>query len=85
MRDSWQLRIDRATELALRDETAKPLLTTYARLLALQRDCYEYLRASAAQLSVWLERDLPLVRECVPPIGAVAVIGPPPLAEEAGL
>jgi Protein involved in formate dehydrogenase formation len=84
MRDSWQLRIDRATQLAVRDETAKPLLTTYARLLALQRDCYESLRASAAQLSGWLERDLPIVRECVPPIlGAVAVIGPPALAEEA--
>ncbi len=84
MRDSWQVRIDRATALAAGDETAKPLLETYARLLALQRDCYKSLLASATQLSGWLERDLVVVRESVPPIlGTVAVFGPPPLAEEA--
>jgi formate dehydrogenase accessory protein FdhE len=84
MRDAWQKRIDRAAELASRDEVARPLLEIYARLLAVQRQCYESLHASAGRLSGWLERDLPIVRASVPTIlTAVAAIGPAALAEEA--
>jgi FdhE protein len=84
MRDSWQKRIDRAAELAARDDAARPLLDVYGRLLALQRDCYTSLHAHAERLSGSLERDLVMVRSCVPQIlKEVTVIGPPPLAEEA--
>lgn len=84
MRDSWQRRIDRAEYLAERDESARPLLLMYGRLLALQRDCYETLRRRDGRLTGSLERDLPAVQGCVPPmLTAVARIGPPRLAEEA--
>ena len=84
MRDSWQRRIDRAAELAERDEAARPLLLVYARLLALQRDCYEMLGRRVDRLTGSLECDLPAVRPCVAPmLAAVVTIGPPRLAEEA--
>jgi hypothetical protein len=85
MRDSWQRRIDRAAHLAERDETGRPLLLVYGRLLGLQRDCYEMLRQRADRLTGSLDRDLPAVRPCVAPmLSAVATIGPPRLADEAG-
>jgi len=84
MRDSWQRRIDRAAHLAERDETARPLLLVYGRLLGIQRDCYEMLRQRADRLTGSLDCDLPQVRPCVAPmLSAVAAIGPPPLADEA--
>jgi FdhE protein len=84
MRDSWQKGIDRALELAARDQAARPLLEAYAGLLVLQRDCYTSLRAHPERLSGSLERDLPSVRTCVPRIlNEIAGMGPPPLAEDA--
>lgn len=84
MRDSWERRIDRASELAARDESARPLLESYRRLLVLQRDCSQTLEANGARLSGSLERDLDIVAACVPPILAhVASSGPSLLAEEA--
>jgi hypothetical protein len=84
MRDSWQRRIDRAAYLAERDETARPLLLVYGRLLGIQRDCYEMLRKRADRLTGSLDRDLPEMRPCVEPmLSAVAAIGPPRLADEA--
>jgi FdhE protein len=84
MRDGWQRRIDRATELAARDETVRPLLSTYARLLGLQRECYAALQAQSERLSGALERDLATVRACVPHIlNEVAGLGAPHLADEA--
>lgn len=84
MRDSWERRIDRVSELAARDESARSLLDRYRRLLMLQRDCSRALEANAAKLSGSLERDLDTVETCVPPIlQYVASSGPPPLAEDA--
>jgi hypothetical protein len=84
MRDSWERRIDRAAQLAERDETARPLLLAYGRLLGLKRECYETLGRRADGLTGSLERDLPAVRACVAPIlTAVERIGPPRLAGEA--
>jgi hypothetical protein len=84
MRDLWQRRIDRAAHLAERDETARPLLLVYGRLLGIQRDCYEMLRQRADRLTGSLDRDLPAVRPCVAPmLSAVAAIGPTRLADEA--
>src|SRR5438874_6839162 len=84
MRESWQKRIDRASELAARDEAARPLLDAYGRLLVLQRDCYASLHAHSERLSGALERDLGTVRACVPRIlNEVASTGPARLADEA--
>jgi FdhE protein len=85
MRESWQQRIDRASDLADRDAAARPLLEMYGRLLGLQRDCDEKLRLGADRLSGSLERDLASVRPCIAPLlSALTSIGPPRLAEEAG-
>jgi formate dehydrogenase accessory protein FdhE len=84
VRDSWQRRIDRAAYLAERDQTARPLLLAYGRLLGIQRDCYEALRQRADRLTGSLDRDLSVVRPLVAPmLSAVATIGPAPLADEA--
>jgi len=84
MRESWQQRIDRASELAARDAAARPLLESYGRLLVLQRDCGASFEAHPERLSGSLERDLATVRACVPRIlSAVAATGPPRLADEA--
>jgi hypothetical protein len=84
MRDSWQRRIDRASELSSRDESIRPLLDVYGRLLTLQRDCYESLDRQAARLTGSLERDLAILGPIVPRgLREVAVIGPPRLADAA--
>lgn len=84
MRDSWQRRIDRATELANADEGAGSLLAAYVRLLHLQHDCDQTLRRDVHGLTGSLDRDLPAVRRCVAPmLRSVAATGPPTLAEEA--
>ena len=84
MRDSWQRRIDRASELASRDESVRPLLEVYGRLLALQRDCYESLDRQAAHLTGSLEHDLAILAPMVPRVlSEVAAIGPAPLADAA--
>ena len=84
MRESWQRRIDRASELASRDEATRPLLEVYGRLLTLQRDCYESLDRQAARLSGSLERDLEMLAPIVPGVlREVAAIGPPRLADAA--
>jgi hypothetical protein len=86
MRDVWEQRIDRAAQLAERDEAARPLLLVYGQLLRLQRDCYEMLRRGADRLTGSLDRDLPAVRTSVAAmLTAVEAIGPPRLAAEARL
>lgn len=83
--ESWQRRIDRARQLAAQDETARPLLTFYGQLLALQRDGYETLKHHDGRISGSLRRDLDLLRPSAAAIvSAVAAIGPAALAEEAG-
>jgi FdhE protein len=84
MRHSWQQRIDRASELAARDPTARPLLDVYRRLLILQRDCHTSLETHAHALTGSLELDLPSVRACACRIpDEVAAFGPPPVVEQA--
>ena len=84
MIDSWGRRIERASELAGQDGPGRSLLLTYGRLLGLQRACYHTLHGSAARLSGDLERDLPIVRPCAPPVLiAMGAMGPPVVAEEA--
>jgi len=84
MRDSWARRVERAAHLAERDEAARPLLTAYGRLLALQRDCSATIGRAVARLTGNLESDRAYVRACVPPIlSAMIEAGPPRLAEEA--
>jgi formate dehydrogenase maturation protein FdhE len=83
MRESWERRLERAAHLAARDEAARPLLLNYARILALQRDCYETLRRSPAPTGS-LERDLATLRLCAfPMLDAATRLGPPRLAEQA--
>ena len=84
MREGWQTRIDRASQLAAEDQTARPLLEVYGRLLTLQRDCDASLRKAASTLSGSLERDLDALRACAPRIlNDVAAFGPPALVEQA--
>jgi len=84
MCDSWERRIDRAADLAARDDGSGPLLGAYTRLLVLQRDCYASLATHAPSLSGSLERDLATVGACVQRIlEDLAISGPPPLAEHA--
>ena len=84
MRDVWQRRIDRASELAAHDESIRPLLEVYGRLLTLQRGCSESLERQAARLSGSLERDLALLAPVVPRVlQEVAAIGPPRLSDAA--
>jgi hypothetical protein len=86
MRDAWQQRIDRAAQLAERDDAARPLLLAYGQLLRLQRDCYEMLRRGADRLTGSLDRDLPALRTCVAPmLEGIATLGPPRLSSEARL
>lgn len=81
---SWEGRIDRALALAEHNETGRPLLLTYSRLLRLQRDCFDALHRSAGELSGALELDRSIVRKCVPPVlRAMVSSGPPGVAEEA--
>ena len=84
MHESWDTRIERATQLAAHDEAARPLLLFYAQVLGLQRDCDRTLQRYDGRLSGSLERDLEVLGRCVPPIlRAMTTIGPAPLAEEA--
>jgi FdhE protein len=86
MHESWDRRIERATQLAAQDDAARPLLLFYAQLLGLQRDCYHTLQRHEGRLSGSLDRDLGVIGTCVPPILraiATTTIGPVPLAEEA--
>lgn len=84
MRDSWPRRIERASELAARDEPTRPLLELYGRILSLQRDCQASFDTQAAQLSGALDRDLDIVVPRVPRIlQQVAAVSPAPLAEDA--
>src|SRR5262245_34219014 len=72
MRESWQRRIERAAELARADERAAALLTSYGRLLTVQRSCYERLMQHGERLSGSLDRDLDLLRPCAAVASAAA-------------
>lgn len=80
----WKRRIDRARELAAGNTPSSTLLATYARLLELQRDCYEALGAERTRLSGSLERDRPVLRPHVARVfEGVASIGSSSVSEDA--
>lgn len=85
MKESWDARIQRAEQLAARNEAARELLTFYGTLLHAQKASYEYLRGREGWLpSGALEEDLPVVRATMPGLlRAVIASGPPTLVEEA--
>ena len=87
MKESWDARIQRAEQLAGRNEAARELLTFYGTLLRAQKEGYEYLRGHKGWLpSGALEEDLPFVRATMPGLlHAVEASGPPALVEEARL
>src|ERR1700704_3015224 len=83
VRDSWSQRVARARQLAQGDGPSASLLSSYADLLALQHASFESLK-KGGPASGSLERDLPAVREQVPPLlHAIAEKGPERLAKEA--
>jgi hypothetical protein len=64
---SWDRRIQRARQLADTDPAMASLLAFYAKLLAVQKDVYEFLRTRRGWLpSGSLDRDLDIVRAKVP-------------------
>ena len=83
--ESWDIRMQRAEELAREAEATKQILTFYAKLLQSQKDVDEFLRSRPGWLpSGSLAEDLPVVRECgVVILRTVQANGPPPLADEA--
>jgi hypothetical protein len=85
LKESWDIRIQRAEQLAGRNEAARELLTFYGALLRAQKAGYEYLRGREGWLpSGVLEEDLPFVRATMPGLlRAVEGFGPPALVEEA--
>jgi len=83
VKDSWSQRVARARQLAQGDGPSAALLSSYADLLALQHTSFESLKKGGPP-SGSLERDLPAVREQVPPLlQAIAEKGPERLATEA--
>jgi FdhE protein len=84
MRDSWQQRIERASELAAGSGATRSLLDTLRRLLELQRDSVVTLERNAHQLSGSLERDWQSVAAFVPRLlEEFAAFGPARLVGEA--
>jgi formate dehydrogenase accessory protein FdhE len=83
MKDSWSRRVARARQLAQGDGPTAALLSSYADLLALQHASFESFKNGDPPTGS-LERDLPVVREQVPPLlHAIARTGPERLAMEA--
>jgi FdhE protein len=64
MPDVWQRRIDRAVELARGDARAADVMTTYGRLLGIQRACYDELLRAAGRLAGSVESDAADLRRC---------------------
>jgi len=85
IKESWDTRVQRAEQLAGRNEAARELLTFYAALLRAQKEGYEYLRGREGWLpSGALEDDLPFVRATMPGLlHVVEASGPTALVEEA--
>lgn len=83
--ESWDIRIQRAKELAQQAEATREILIFYAELLQSQKEVDEFLRSRRGWLpSGLLAQDLSVIRECLPVIlRAVEANGPEPLANEA--
>jgi formate dehydrogenase accessory protein FdhE len=82
MRESWEARIQRVTQLTSQSAGAKELLTFYAALLCVQQEVYEDLRHRKDWLpSGKLEQDLDVLRALMPRLLAtVEEHGPAALA-----
>ena len=81
MKYSWDRRIARAYQLAATNADAQPLLTTYARLLELQRDAA--LALAHVSLTGGIEQDLHALRSAAHPIlTEAATICPLPVVTE---
>ena len=87
MRETWDVRIERAKRLAAVDDAVGPLLTFYAGLLGLQRDIANRLSAGGKdRLTGSLADDSVLLRPGLPPfLEAIEHSGPELLAREARL
>lgn len=85
MKQSWDIEIARADELASKSDGAKELILFYGKLLRVQKEMYEYLCSRRGWLpSGRLEQDLPIIRVMMPRLlVAVESSGPAALAEEA--
>jgi formate dehydrogenase accessory protein FdhE len=81
----WDSLIQRAGQLASRNDAAGELLTFYAVLLGVQKDIYEFLRSRKDWLPTGVfEDDLVVAGEMLPALlSAVEGSGPAELAEEA--
>ncbi len=78
---SWDRRIERAHQLAATNEDARPLLTTYARLLELQRDAA--LALARVSLTGGIEQDLHALRSAAHPmLTEAATICPLPVVTD---
>ena len=82
MKGSWDVAIQRASQLAATGDGARELLTFYAALLAAQKAIYEALRRRPRRLvSGSLQHDLPEIRPLLPQLlRAVEANGPDALA-----
>jgi FdhE protein len=87
MRETWDRRIQRASDLMRCDDRACSLLTFYTELLALQKQLYERLRARSQWVPTGaLDRDCVIVREAAAACGLLSGIAshaPTRLADEA--
>jgi FdhE protein len=83
--ESWDIRIQRAEQLALDSDATKEILTFYAKLLRSQREVDEFLRSRRGWLpSGSLAGDLPAFQECLTIVlRTVESNAPALLAEEA--
>ena len=81
----WDKQIERADQLAAEPSGSKELLSFYARLLRVQKEVYEFFRSRKDWLPAGdLERDVPVIREALPPLlRTVEIHGPETLAAEA--
>jgi len=85
LKESWDIRIQRAESFPTRNDAIKALLVFYANLLRAQKEIYEYLRSRRGWLpSGYLEEDVPVIRALAPAfLCAVERSGSPILIEEA--
>src|SRR5215216_6294167 len=85
MKQSWDISIARAKELALKRSEMTELLTFYAKLLSAQKQIYEHLRSRKGWLpSGLLAQDLDALRLMLPTLlEVIEAAGPAALADEA--
>jgi formate dehydrogenase accessory protein FdhE len=85
LKQSWEAKINRADELAAKNEATRELLVFYGRLLRAQKGIYDKLRSRTDyRPSGRLQEDLPGIRALILDLlKTVELIGTPVLVEEA--